>query len=186
MTLTKTALIALGIAILTISTQAMAEQTKVQTYGGEPISLQFADIPVRAVFDILAGFTGINIITDDSVTGNMTIRMHHVPWDEAFDVILRTRNLSAHKQGNVWIISSNSIQANAPIVTEYIRLHYASAEDLSALIMGEKTQRGNINQSSQQTQLPTSQTLSRLHERQSAMRPSPPPSAAAYYPSAVQ
>ena len=167
MTSTKTALIALGIAISTISTQAMAEQTKVQTYGGEPISLQFADIPVRAVFDILAGFTGINIITDDSVTGNMTIRMHHVPWDEAFDVILRTRNLSAHKQGNVWIISSNSIQANAPIVTEYIRLHYASAEDLSALIMGEKTQRGNINQSSQQTQLPTSQTLSRLHEKQS-------------------
>lgn len=169
MTLIKSALVALG--IWTISAQAMAQDADATrmpqaTYSGAPISLQFADIPVRAVFDILAGFTGINIITDDSVTGNMTIRMNHVPWDEAFDVILRTRNLSAHKNGNVWIISSNSIQANAPISTEYIRLHYASAEEVAALIMGEKTQRGNMNRSVQQTQLPAL-PLSRMQESQS-------------------
>ncbi|MFB6348875.1 type IV pilus secretin PilQ [Moraxella sp. ZJ142] len=117
-------------------------------YTGKPISLEFADIPVRAVLDILADFTGINIIADDSVTGNMTIRLTNVPWDQALDVILQTRNLSIVKNGSVWLISSKTIQANQPITTEYIRLHYALADEVATLIMGEKTQRGNTSRSS--------------------------------------
>lgn len=165
-TLIRPALMALAVSLMSIQATAWDTNTTaaVQAYSGAPISLQFADIPVRAVFDVLAGFTGINMITDDSVTGNMTIRMNHVPWDEAFDVILRMQNLSVLKTGNVWIISSNAIQTNAPITTEYIRLHYASAEDLAALIMGEKTQRGNINQSRQQVKLSASAPLSKVQD----------------------
>ncbi|WP_114800780.1 type IV pilus secretin PilQ [Moraxella canis] len=135
-------------------------------YTGKPISLEFADIPVRAVFDILAGFTGINIITDDSVTGNMTIRLTNIPWDQAFDVILQTRNLSVLKHGNVWLISSKSIQSNQPTTTEYIRLHYALADDVATLIMGEKTQRGNVNRTNQREVIYPEVPLSRVYDTQ--------------------
>lgn len=128
------------------ATNTVAKQTAdTPLYTGKPISLEFADMPVRAVLDVLASFTGINIITDDSVTGNITIRMTNVPWDQAFDVVMQMRNLSVLKNGNVWIVSSKSIQTNQPIISEYIRLHYASADEMMALILGEKTQRGNIN-----------------------------------------
>lgn len=140
------------IGLLALSTGVQADTAIVDTptsgYTGKPISLEFADMPVRAVLDVLASFTGINIITDDSVTGNITIRMTNVPWDQAFDVVMQMRNLSVLKNGNVWIVSSKSIQANQPIGTEYIRLHYAMAEDVAALIMGQKIERGNINRSS--------------------------------------
>lgn len=124
-----------------------------QGYTGAPISLEFADMPVRAVLDVLASFTGINIITDDSVTGNMTIRLTQVPWDQAFDVVMQMRNLSVLKNGNVWLVSSKSIQPNQPIITDYVRLNYAMASDIAALIMGQKTERGNINRSSRNENL---------------------------------
>ena len=68
----------------------------------------------------------------------MTIRLMNIPWDQAFDVILQTQNLSVLKHGNVWLISSKSIQSNQPTITEYIRLNYALADDVATLIMGEK------------------------------------------------
>lgn len=141
-------------------------QTAEQHYTGKPISLEFADIPVRAVFDILAGFTGINIITDDSVTGSMTIRLMNIPWDQAFDVILQTQNLSVLKHGNVWLISSKSIQSNQPTTTEYIRLNYALADDVATLIMGEKTQRGNVNRTNHRDVIYPEAPLSRVYNTQ--------------------
>ncbi|VEG12785.1 type IV pilus secretin PilQ [Moraxella cuniculi] len=134
-----------------LATTAWAEQTKnpsqqtQEIYQGKPISLEFADIPVRAVFDILASFTGINIITDDSVTGNISIRLTNIAWDQAFDIIVQMQNLSVLKTGNVWIISSKSIKSNQPVLTQYIRLHYAQAEEVAALIRGEKIERSNLN-----------------------------------------
>ncbi len=132
-----------------------------QSYTGKKISLDFQDIEVRRVLQLLADFTGINMVAADTVQGNITLRLKDVPWDQALDIILKTKNLDKRRNGNViWIAPvSELIKAEeeeakaiaqsvklAPLQTEYIQLNYAKAADIEKLItQGKNASRGGSN-----------------------------------------
>ena len=120
-----------------------------QSYTGKKISLDFQDIEVRRVLQLLADFTGVNMVASDTVQGNITLRLKDVPWDQALDIILKSKNLDKRRNGNViWIAPvSELIKAEeeeakaiaqsvklAPLQTEYIQLNYAKAADIEKLI----------------------------------------------------
>ncbi|WP_100241961.1 type IV pilus secretin PilQ family protein [Acinetobacter tandoii] len=119
------------------------------SYTGKKISLDFQDIEVRRVLQLLADFTGINMVAADTVQGNITLRLKDVPWDQALDIILKTKNLDKRRNGNViWIapvdelIKAEEAEAKAiaqsvklaPLQTEYIQLNYAKASDIQQMI----------------------------------------------------
>ena len=118
-------------------------------YNGAPLSLNFQDIEVRAVLQIIAEFIKQNIVVSDSVTGNITLRLDNVPWDQALDIILKTKGLAMRKNGSVVYIApegelnKSEIDALAdwqkkqqliPSRTELIQVKYAKASDLAAII----------------------------------------------------
>lgn len=126
-------------------------------YTGKKISLDFQDIEVRRVLQLLADFTGINMVAADTVQGNITLRLKDVPWDQALDIILKTKNLDKRRNGNViWIapvaelIKSEEDEAKAiaqsvklaPIQTEYLRLSYAKAADVFKLVTDSRSEAG--------------------------------------------
>lgn len=134
-----------------------------QHYTGKKISLDFQDIEVRRVLQLLADFTDINMVAADSVQGNITLRLKEVPWDQALDIVLKTKNLDKRRNGNViWIAPvSELIKAEeeeakalaqsvklAPIQTEYIQLSYAKAADIEKLITQNKGSSGSNSSSS--------------------------------------
>ncbi|MFA9421734.1 MAG: AMIN domain-containing protein, partial [Gammaproteobacteria bacterium] len=88
-------------------TKEEEEKTKKEKFGytGERLSLNFQDIEVRSVLQLLADFTGLNLVVSDSVTGNLTLRLKNVPWDQAMDIILKTKGLSQRRSGNVILIA---------------------------------------------------------------------------------
>ena len=135
-------------------------KAKPQTYTGNKISLDFQDIEVRRVLQLLADFTGINMVAADTVQGNITLRLKDVPWDQALDIVLKTKNLDKRRNGNViWIapvtelIKAEEDEAKAiaqsvklaPLQTEYIQLSYAKAVDIEKLITQGKNGSGNGN-----------------------------------------
>ena len=139
-------------------------KAKAQTYTGNKISLDFQDIEVRRVLQLLADFTGINMVAADTVQGNITLRLKDVPWDQALDIVLKTKNLDKRRNGNViWIAPvSELIKAEeeeakaiaqsvklAPLQTEYIQLSYAKAVDIEKLItQGKNSGSGNSSSGS--------------------------------------
>lgn len=132
---------------------------KTPNYSGNKLSLDFQDIEVRRVLQLLADFTGINMVAADSVQGNITLRLKDVPWDQALDIILKTKNLDKRRNGNViWIapvaelIKAEDDEAKAlaqsiklaPIQTDYIRLNYAKAADVLKLIEDTRDGKGAV------------------------------------------
>jgi type IV pilus assembly protein PilQ len=132
--------------------QAAADQRKV--YVGEKLSLNFQDIDTRAVLQLLADASGQNIVVSDSVKGSVTLRLQSVPWDQALDIVLRTKGLDKRQEGNVIIVapsdelaarekadlaSKKDIQELAPLRTEYLQVNYAKATDLAGLLKGTGT-----------------------------------------------
>jgi type IV pilus assembly protein PilQ len=131
-------------------------------YTGEKLSLSFQDIEVRSVLQLVADFTSLNLVASDTVTGRITLRLQNVPWDQALDLILKTKGLDKRQVGNVLLVapadeiaareqleleSQKKIEALAPLRTEYIRINYARAADLEKLIKAEGsllTSRGSI------------------------------------------
>ncbi|NEX18728.1 type IV pilus secretin PilQ [Thiorhodococcus mannitoliphagus] len=120
-------------------------------YEGDRLSLNFQDIEVRAVLQVLADFTDLNLVASDSVQGNITLRLKNVPWDQALDIILKTKGLSMRQNGNVIMVaptqelaaqeqleleSQNKIAELAPLRTEFIQINYARASDIAALLQG--------------------------------------------------
>ncbi len=120
-----------------------------RVYSGEPLSMEFQDVEIRSVLDILAQFTDMNIVANDSVAGNITLRLINVPWDQALDIILKSKNLGKRENGNVILVApatelaeqeareleaQQAVQSFAPLRTEYIRLSYAKAQDVLTLI----------------------------------------------------
>ncbi len=108
-------------------------------YQGKPISMAFQDVPVRNVLDVLAQVTGLNIVTSDSVTGTMTLRLMNVPWDQVLDIILQTQNLVMREENQVLMITPSDEAAQRlgrflPLHTAYIRLKYANAKDVQQII----------------------------------------------------
>ncbi len=119
------------------------------TYTGQKLSLNFQDIEVRSVLQLIADFTGFNLVASDTVNGRITIRLQNVPWDQALEIILKTKGLDKRKSGNVIMIApaaeiaarekleieaSQQIEQLAPLRTEYIQLSYAKAADMQNLI----------------------------------------------------
>ena len=127
------------------------EKKKKAKFGftGERLSLNFQDIEVRSVLQLLADFTGLNLVVSDSVEGNLTLRLKNVPWDQAMDIILKTKGLDQRKAGNVILIAPTDeiaarekleLEARAQVEelerlrTEYIKVNYAKAADLADLL----------------------------------------------------
>ena len=150
---------------------------------GEKLSLNFQNVEVRAVLQVLADFTGLNIITSDSVTGNLTLRLKDVPWDQALDIILRSKGLDSRKQGNVvWIAprdelatreklaleSRSQISDLEPTQTESFQLNYQKAADVQVLLSNPTqrilSKRGSAVVDARTNQLFVQDTPSRLED----------------------
>ncbi|PID49723.1 MAG: pilus assembly protein PilQ [Proteobacteria bacterium] len=131
-----------------------------KVFNGEKLSLNFQDIEVRAVLQLLADFTNKNIVVSDSVNGNITVRLKDVPWDQALDIVLESKNLGMRENGNViWVAPNAELEAKEahelemlkkkielePLVTEYIPVNFAKASDLAELI---KKRSNNDNEGS--------------------------------------
>jgi len=127
--------------------RAAADEKK--EYTGERLTLNFQDIDVRSVLQLLADTSGQNIVVSDSVTGNLTLRLQNVPWDQALDIVLRTKGLDKRRQDNVIIIgpteelasrekaelaAHKEVQELSPTHTEFMQVNYAKVSDLAKLI----------------------------------------------------
>jgi type IV pilus assembly protein PilQ len=113
------------------------------------LTLNFQDIETRAVLQLLADASGQNIVVSDSVNGSVTLRLQNVPWDQALDIVLRTKGLDKRKQDNVIIVAPQAelaarekadlaarrdVQELAPLRSEYLQVNYAKAADMAALL----------------------------------------------------
>ena len=140
------------------------QQKKKDAFTGERLSLNFQNIEVRAVLQLIADFTGFNLVASDTVGGNLTLRLKNVPWDQALDIILKTKGLAMRQTGNVMLIapseeiaarekleleSQKQIEELAPLRSEFIQVNYAKASTLSGLLKQEGnsllTERGNVS-----------------------------------------
>jgi type IV pilus assembly protein PilQ len=134
--------------------KAAAKVEDKKIYTGERLTLNFQDIETRAVLQLLADASGQNIVVSDSVSGSVTLRLQNVPWDQALDIVLRTKGLDKRKNDNVIIVAPTEelasrekaelaarqdVQELAPLRSEYLQVNYAKAGDLASLI---KTQGG--------------------------------------------
>jgi len=134
------------------------------TYTGERLSLNFQNIEVRAVLQLIADFTGLNMVASDTVSGNLTLRLKNVPWDQALDIILKTKGLAMRQTGNVILIApteeiaarekleleaQKQIEELAPLRSEFIQVNYAKASVLATLLKAEEnslmTDRGRVS-----------------------------------------
>ncbi|WP_353167231.1 type IV pilus secretin PilQ [Acinetobacter sp.] len=155
----------------------LARPNASQSYTGKKISLDFQDIEVRRVLQLLADFTGINMVAADSVQGNITLRLKDVPWDQALDIILKTKNLDKRRNGSViWIapvtelIKAEEDEAKAyaqsiklaPLQTEYVQLNYAKATDIEKMIVQGKNSINASNTSSSSTVDPLGDSVGSL------------------------
>lgn len=139
--------------IIKTEAELKAEKDAELGYSGERLSINFQKIDVRSALAVIADFTGINFVTSDSVTGEISINLKDVPWDQALDVIMRTKGLAKRQNGDViWIapaseiakIEEDELKANAivqeysPLVSEIIQINYAKAEDIAEVIKSVK------------------------------------------------
>jgi len=123
-------------------------------YAGEKLSLNFQNIEVRALLQVIADFTNFNVVTSDTVTGNVTLRLKDVPWDQALDIILQAKNLGLRKSGNVILIApkdelnakekieleaKQQIAALEPVRTQSFQLNYAKVQDIANGLTGQST-----------------------------------------------
>jgi len=130
---------------------AVADPGK-REYKGERLTLNFQDIETRAVLQLLAETSGQNIVVSDTVQGNVTLRLQNVPWDQALDIVMRTKGLDKRQEGNVIYVapseelaarekqlleSQKSMTELSPVRTEYLQVNYAKASDLASLIRSQ-------------------------------------------------
>lgn len=130
---------------------AQAQSPTAPPYNGAPMSMNFQNIEVRAALQVLADFTGLNIVASDSVTGSLTLRLHKVPWDQVLDIMMQAKGLSHRRQGNViWVApraevaareklefeSRLALQSLEPLQTRSFVLNYAKATDVAQQMQG--------------------------------------------------
>ena len=137
-------------------TKEEAEERKKDEFGykGERLSLNFQDIEGRSVLQLIADFTGINIVVSDSVKGSLTLRLKNVPWDQALDIILKTKGLAKRQTGNVMLVAPSEeiaarekleleaqkqIKQLEPLYSEFIQVNYAKAADIAKLLKSPGT-----------------------------------------------
>jgi len=158
-------------------------------YTGEKISLNFQDIKIRAVLQLLSQFTGINIVASDSIKNSITLHLYRVPWDQVLDIIIRTQGLTKKQMGNVILIApieemaardkqelqaSQEVSALSPIVSELIPVRYANAAEISTLLKGEKnsllSSRGQLSTDARTNTLWVQDTAEKIAEIQSMLQ----------------
>ena len=132
------------------ATSSLFSETK--EYEGQRLTLNFQDIETRAVLQLLAETSGKNIVVSDTVTGNVTLRLRNVPWDQALDIVMTTKGLDMRQNGNVIIVApaeeiasreaadltaQQAISELEPLYSEFLQVNYAKAGDLATLVGGE-------------------------------------------------
>ncbi|THF61383.1 MAG: type IV pilus secretin PilQ [Methylophaga nitratireducenticrescens] len=140
--------------MLVVEVKPVAEQSLADTesefgFEGEKLSLNFQNIEVRAVLQLLADFNGMNLVTSDTVTGNLTLRLKNVPWDQALDIILKTKGLGMRQNGNVMLIApaaeiaareKQELEARKqlvelePLYSEIFEVNFAKATEMAAIL----------------------------------------------------
>ncbi len=163
------------------------EKAKIQKerliYSGERLSLNFQDIEVRAVLQLLADFTSLNLVASDTVDGRITLRLKNVPWDQALDIILKSKGLSMRRNENVIMVapteeisarekleleSQQQIKELAPVRAEFIQINYAKAADMANLLKSEENRllsvRGNVTVDPRTNILLIQDTVAKLEE----------------------
>ena len=176
---------------LTISikplSEADAEKRKAEhfTYSGEKLSLNFQDIDVRSVLQLIADFTDLNLVASDTVQGNITLRLQNVPWDQALELVLKTKGLDKRQVGNVLLVapadeiaarerqeleSQRQIAELAPLRREVVQVNYAKAADIAQLFQsvtnkdGASEDRGSLAVDDRTNNIIAYQTQERLDE----------------------
>lgn len=143
----------LSINVSVVPEEQREERKKQFPFTGEKLSLNFQNIEVRAVLQLIADFTGLNLVASDTVQGSITLRLQNVPWDQALDLVLKTKGLGKRQMGSVLLIAPSEeiaarekieleavkqVEELAPLVTEYMQLKYAKASDLAKLLTSEQ------------------------------------------------
>lgn len=160
-----------------------AAKLKKKVFTGKRISLNFQNIPVRSVLQLLADFTGINMVVSDTVSGNITIRLNEVPWDQALDIILTTRSLDKRRNGNVMLIapaseimarekkeleSKEEVKKLAPLRSDLIQINYAKAIEIANLIKDKSntllSSRGTVSVDARTNTIWIQDTSSKIEE----------------------
>jgi type IV pilus assembly protein PilQ len=147
------------VSVKPLSKKELERRKNEFSYVGDRISLNFQDIQVRAVLQLIADFTEMNLVASDTVTGRITLRLQNVPWDQALELVLKTKGLDKRQVGNVLMVAPaaeiaererQQIEANkqiaelAPLVSEFVRIRYANASDLVQLFAAGSEDGGNL------------------------------------------
>jgi type IV pilus assembly protein PilQ len=167
---------------MTPSEKEEAQKNKI-VYSGDRLSLNFQDIEVRAVLQLLADFTGLNLVASDTVAGSITLRLKNVPWDQALDIILKSKGLAMRQTGNVIMVapsqelaaqeklqleSSKQIEELAPLRSEFIQVNYAKAAELSSMLKSKEnnmlSERGNVTVDPRTNTLLVQDTTAKLED----------------------
>jgi len=143
------------------SLEAGGQEPARKRYDGEKLSLDFQNVEVRAVLKVIADFTGLNIVTADSVSGSVTIRLKDVPWDQALDIILRAKGLDKRVNGNViWVEQSDTLvkkeeeekrskrssEELEELITRNYRLNYIRADEAMTILSGSSRSTGALDE----------------------------------------
>ena len=174
----------LTISVKTVDRKSYARHHKKFSYKGDKLSLNFQDIEVRAVLQLIADFTDLNLVASDTVGGNVTLRLQNVPWDQALDIVLKAKGLDKRLEGNVLTVApadeiaarerqqlenEKQIRELAPVYTDLIQINYADAAEISQVLAGDGdenllTDRGSVQVVARTNSLLIKDTQSKLDE----------------------
>lgn len=171
------------VSVKPISSEDLERQRKERfQFTGEKLSLNFQDIEVRSVLQLIADFTELNLVASDTVNGRITLRLQNVPWDQALDLILKTKGLDKRQVGNVMLVApadeiaarekleleaNKQVEELAPIRTEYITVNYAKADEIASLLSSESgflSERGSVSVDVRTNTLVVQDTVNKLDE----------------------
>lgn len=151
-------------------------------YTGEKLSLNFQDIEVRSVLQLIADFTSLNLVASDTVSGSITLRLKNVPWDQALELILKTKGLDKRLVGNVMLVApadeiaarekleleaNKQVEELAPLHSEFVQINYAKASDIQTILAGESgllTSRGKLIVDERTNTILLNETAARIEE----------------------
>ena len=174
----------LTISVKPVDRKSRARHHKNLSYKGDKLSLNFQDIEVRAVLQLIADFTDLNLVASDTVGGNVTLRLQNVPWDQALDIVLKAKGLDKRLEGNVLTVApadeiaarerqqlenEKQIRELAPVYTDLIQINYADAAEIAQVLAGDGdenllTDRGSVQVVARTNSLLIKDTQSKLDE----------------------
>lgn len=148
------------LSVKPLTAEEIQAKSKEFAYVGDKLSLNFQDIDVRSVLQLIADFTDLNLVASDTVSGKITLRLQNVPWDQALELILKTKGLDKRQVGNVLMVApaaeiaererleietNKQIEELAPLRTKFVRMRYAKASDLFEMFKGETSVEGEAS-----------------------------------------